>query len=111
MVKDPPAMQETWVPSLDWEDPLGKEMATHSYSCLQNPMDRGAWVGYNPWDRKELDMTEQLTFSLSVFFKFFSLRDDYKILSVIPCKINRVTIYNFGPCWVPVSLTLLIPNS
>ena len=23
-------MQETWVQSLDWEDPLGKEMATHS---------------------------------------------------------------------------------
>ena len=29
-VKNPPAMQETWVPSLGWEDPLGKEMATHS---------------------------------------------------------------------------------
>ena len=25
-----PAMQETWVPSLGWEDPLEKEMATHS---------------------------------------------------------------------------------
>ena len=25
-----PAMQETWVRSLDWEDPLEKEMATHS---------------------------------------------------------------------------------
>ena len=30
MVKDPPAMQETWVPSLGWEDPLEKGMATHS---------------------------------------------------------------------------------
>ena len=36
-VKNPPAMQEylptmqeTWVQSLDWEDPLEKEMATHS---------------------------------------------------------------------------------
>ena len=28
-VKNPPAMQETWVPSLGWEDPLEKEMATH----------------------------------------------------------------------------------
>ena len=25
-----PGMQETWVQSLDWEDPLEKEMATHS---------------------------------------------------------------------------------
>ena len=30
MVKDPPAMQETWVRSLGWEDPLEKRMATHS---------------------------------------------------------------------------------
>ena len=30
MVKNLPAMQETWVPPLGWEDPLGKEMATHS---------------------------------------------------------------------------------
>ena len=30
MVKNLPAMQETWVPSLTWEDPLEKEMAIHS---------------------------------------------------------------------------------
>ena len=29
-VKDLPAMQETWVRSVVWEDPLEKEMATHS---------------------------------------------------------------------------------
>ena len=29
-VKSPPAMQETWVQSLGWEDPLEEEMATHS---------------------------------------------------------------------------------
>ena len=28
--KNPPAMQETWVQSLGWEDPLEEEMATHS---------------------------------------------------------------------------------
>ena len=30
MVKNPPAMQETWVQALGWEDPLEKGMATHS---------------------------------------------------------------------------------
>ena len=30
MVKNPPAMQETWVPPLGGEDPLEEEMATHS---------------------------------------------------------------------------------
>ena len=30
VVKNLPGMQETWVRSLGWEDPLGKDMATHS---------------------------------------------------------------------------------
>ena len=40
-VKHLPAMWETWVQSPGWEDPLEKEMATHSsISCLENFMDR-----------------------------------------------------------------------
>ena len=32
-------------------------------SCLENPLDRGAWQGtYSPWGHKELDSTEQLTY-------------------------------------------------
>ena len=42
-VKNLPAVQETQVRSLSWEDPLEKEMASLLYSCLGNPMDRGAW--------------------------------------------------------------------
>ena len=57
MVKNPPAMQETWVLSLGWEDPLEKGQATHSqYSGLEN------FTGlYSPQDLKELDTTEQLS--------------------------------------------------
>ena len=38
-------MKEPQVQSLGQEDPLEKDMATHSWrgSCLENPMDRGAW--------------------------------------------------------------------
>ena len=44
MVKNPPAMQKTQVQSLGRDDPLEEEMTTYSsYSCLENPMDRGAW--------------------------------------------------------------------
>ena len=43
MVKDPLAMWETWVRSLDQEDPLEEGMTTHSRVLLENPMDRGAW--------------------------------------------------------------------
>ena len=44
MVKNPPAMWETWVKFLGWEDPLEKGMATHSsILAWRIPMDRGAW--------------------------------------------------------------------
>ena len=44
MVKNLPAMQETQVQSLGREDPLEKGNANPlQYSCLENPMDRGAW--------------------------------------------------------------------
>ena len=44
MVKNPPAMQETWVHSLGWEDPLEEGMATHFSILAQRiPMDREAW--------------------------------------------------------------------
>ena len=29
------------------------------YSCLEKSMDRGAWLGYSPWDPRESDLTEQ----------------------------------------------------
>ena len=44
MVKNLPAMQETWVKSLGWEDPLEEDMATHSRILVWRiRMDRGAW--------------------------------------------------------------------
>ena len=50
MVKNLPAVQETWIRSLGLEDALEEEMAAQychfqeilQYFCLENPMDRGA---------------------------------------------------------------------
>ena len=43
MVKNPPAMQETWVRSLGWKS-LGRGHGNPlQYSCPENPIDRGAW--------------------------------------------------------------------
>ena len=43
-VKNPPAVQETGVQSLGWEDPLEEGIATHSSILAQRiPMDRGPW--------------------------------------------------------------------
>ena len=44
VVKNLPAMWETWVHSLGREDPLEKGTGYPlQYSCLENSMDRGAW--------------------------------------------------------------------
>ena len=44
MVKNPPAVWETWVRSLGWEDALEESMASHSSILIWRiPMDRGAW--------------------------------------------------------------------
>ena len=67
LIKNPPKMQETWVQSLDWEDPLKRERlpipvfwprefhqlyspwegegngTPLQYCCPENPMDGGAW--------------------------------------------------------------------
>ena len=54
MVKNPPTMQETQVRSLVWEDPLEKEMATHSsilaYRILLTEEPGGLWsMGSQRW--------------------------------------------------------------
>ena len=64
MVKNLPAMQETWVLSLGWEDLLEKGMATHSsIHAWRIPMDRGAWRAA-VHRATESDMSEQLSLSL-----------------------------------------------
>ena len=55
-VRNLPANQETQVRSLGWEDPLENGIATHSYSRLGNPVDRGAWWLLS-MGRKESDVT------------------------------------------------------
>ena len=53
MVKKLPVMQETWVQLLYWEESPGEGNDTPlQYFCLENPMDRGALMGYNPWDHR-----------------------------------------------------------
>ena len=53
LVKNLPAMRETWVQSLGWEDPLEKRKAIHSsiLACR------------SPWGRKESGTTERLSFA------------------------------------------------
>ena len=58
MVKNLPAVQESWVQSLGWEDPLEKEIATHSgILAWEIPWTEGAWPATVRRGHKESDMT------------------------------------------------------
>ena len=65
LVKNPPAMRESWVQSLGWEDPLEEGVATHSsILAWRIPMDRGAWWVtvhgiVKSWTRPEQPSTAQ----------------------------------------------------
>ena len=72
LVKNPPAMRETWVQSPGWDDPLPWRR-----EWLSTPV---FWPGefhglYSPWGRKESEATEQLSLT-----HFYSARD------VLHCK-------------------------
>ena len=54
-------MQETWVRSLGQEDPLEKEMATHSSILAWRILWTRSLAGYSLWGCRESDTTEQLT--------------------------------------------------
>ena len=56
VVKNPPAMQESWLRSLSWENPLEEEMATYS-SILAWKIHGGVWWGTVHRVIKESDTT------------------------------------------------------
>ena len=58
MVENVPAVRETWVGSLGWEDPLEESMANHSsiHAWKQRSL-----AGYSLWGLKESGMTERLS--------------------------------------------------
>ena len=65
MVKNLPAMQETWVRSLGGEDPLEKGMDTHSnILAWKIPWTEEPIRLYSPWGREESDTTVRLTLLL-----------------------------------------------
>ena len=63
MLKNPPAMRETWVRSLGWEDPLEKGMIPTPLLLPGESHGQRSLAGYSSWVRKELDTTEPLSLS------------------------------------------------
>ena len=77
MVKNVTAMQETWVLSLGWEDPLEKGKVTHSSILAW----RIPWTLYSPWVCKESVVTERLSLSL--------------LFGILIDRIVKISLYTF----------------
>ena len=92
LVKNLPAVWETWVQSLGREDPLEKGTATYSIILawripwIEDP------VGYSLWGRKESNMTEQLSlpkipslsFQYTQSLSMFQLQDKFYLQTIFP---------------------------
>ena len=63
-MKNLPAVQETWAPSLGRKDPLEKEMAPTPVFLPGESHGQRNLVGYSPWGCKELDTTEGTMFTI-----------------------------------------------
>ena len=61
VAKNPPAVQETRVPSVSQKDPLEKEMATTPVFLPREFHGQRSLAGHSPWGRKELGTTEGLS--------------------------------------------------
>ena len=98
MVKRLPPMQETQVGSLDWEDPLEKEMATPSSTLAWRIPRMEEPGGYSPWGRKDFghDWATSLLLSLSPILLTSHLWHHQSVLSVISpfsdstCNCNHI---------------------
>ena len=60
MVKNLPAVQETRLHSLGWEDPCRREWLPTPVFLPRELHEQRSLTGYSPWGRKELDMTESV---------------------------------------------------
>ena len=73
MVKNLPAMKETQVRSLGQKIPWRREWLPTPVFLPGDSHGQRSLAGYSPWGHKELNMTEQLTLSFSVFSTVQSL--------------------------------------
>ena len=111
MIKKPPPMQETCgdIGSIAGSGRSPREGNGNllQYSCLGNPMGRGAWWGCSPWSRKESVMSDTIITTaacysvvsalsfLSLQFKiwYLSLRPETKIFFSYMCDIKNPIVF------------------
>ena len=97
LVKNLPAMRETWVWSLGWEDPLEEAWQPTLVFLPGESRGQGSLVGYSPWGYIESDMSEQWTHTDDS-----DDGDDSKFLNFwyLKTSLKRYPIRNGNQCFI-----------
>ena len=99
VAKNSPAMHETWVWSLGWEDPLEEEMETHSIPFLEIPWTEEP-SGLRLWGRKESDTTEWLTHFQCIVAIYYNMIIEY-VWNQYKIQWLKIKILLTGASFIP----------
>ena len=92
------------------EDPRRRARQPTPYSCLENPMDRGAWWAVSSWGCKESDMTERLNNNTHTHrFSLFTVILFYKATETPNDANSELVVLEETQAWVSQSLGSHVP--
>ena len=92
MVKNPPAMQETWVQSLGWEDPWRRAWQPTLVFLPREFRRQRNLAGYSPWGCKELDTLSNSHFHFHDYYKCIFYRQYIVQFSSVQ-MLNRFRLF------------------
>ena len=96
-------MQEMRVPSLGQEDPLEKEMATHSSIAWRIPWAEESLLGYSPWGNKESDTPEYVYTHMSFALCFMAkIKKQSSKIFASACMFTYLDVYVMCVFFLPL---------
>ena len=109
MVKNLPAMWETRVGSLGWEDPLEKRMATTPVFLPGESHRLRSRMGYGPWGHKESDRTERPSHTVLQGRVYITVNSNWQEETWRNRQENEITTFVYSPkclTWIRSSVEL-----
>ena len=95
-IKNLPAMRETWVQSLGWEDPLEEGWQPTPVFLPGESHGQRSLASYSPWGCKESDMTERQPSTAQVLLASLVYREDIAYTALLFAFFSQQWTMNNG---------------